>query len=207
MSTVLKQTYTLAEYNALEQATGQRHEFYRNEVFAMAGGTGVHNDIAVNVTTLLRRLLRGKKCRPNALDMRLKIQATGLYTYPDVMITCDPIERVTELGIESQLNPRVIFEVLSKSTEAYDRGEKFYQYQTIPSLEAYVLISQSEARVDLFTRQAEGTWILKSLSGLEANLDLVSLGIELPLLEIYADVEFPPPEPPPQLVATERRPH
>ena len=188
MATVLKKQYSLAEYAALEQSTGVRHEYYRAEVFAMAGASEAHSKIGVNLSYLLRGKLLGSKCFPHASDMRIKIKATGLYTYPDCMVVCSPVEKANEQGVEAVLNPRVIFEVLSKSTEAYDRGVKFHQYQTIPSLQEYLLVSQTERLIERFVRQPDGTWILSTFSGEAAVCELTSLGCELALRDVYADV-------------------
>jgi Uma2 family endonuclease len=181
-----KLSLTFAEYLALEQASDTKHEYLNGEVFAMAGGTPEHGLMAVNVAGVLRAELLGGRCRVYSSDVRVRVQATGLGTYPDVSVVCGKLERDPE-DENSILNPIVLVEVLSKNTEAYDRGEKFAHYQTIPSLREYVLVSYQRRRLEVLRRNEDGTWTLHDLrdSGIA---ELVSIGCKLPLDEVYRGV-------------------
>ncbi|MFM9963094.1 MAG: Uma2 family endonuclease [Planctomycetaceae bacterium] len=190
MSAVPKPRYTPEEYLAVERVSEIRHEFYRGELFEMVGASEAHNLIADNVTFALRERLRDKGCRAYSSDMRVQVSANGLYTYPDVVVACPPIEFEDETR-DTLLNPQVIVEVLSKSTEKYDRGKKFDLYRELSSLKQYVLISQTEARVASFVRQADGaTWLMVPSSGLEGTLDFPTVECRLSLAEVYRDVDF-----------------
>lgn len=190
MSAVPKPRYTLEEYLARERASEVRHEFYRGDVFVMAGASEAHNLIADNVTFGLRERLRDQGCRAYSSDMRVQVQPDGLYTYPDVVVACPPIEFLDE-SRDTLLNPQVIVEVLSKKTEKYDRGKKFDLYRELASLKQYVLISQVEARVSSFVRQADGVaWLMVPSDGMEATLDFPTIGCRMPLAEVYRDVDF-----------------
>ncbi len=188
MSTVAKRRYTPAEYLALERTSEERHEFYRGEIFAMAGGTERHATICDNLLERVRSRLRGGQCRAYSSSLRVKIEATGLYTYPDLTIVCG--ERLFEDEREDTLlNPRVIIEVLSASTESYDRGKKFGHYQQVPSLAEYILVAQEEPRIDRFVRQEHG-WLMVPVAGIEQELEITAAGIRVPLREIYENVTF-----------------
>ena len=190
MTALPQPRYTAEEYLALERVSETRHEFYRGEIFAMAGATEAHNLIADNVTFALRERLREKGCRAYSSDMRVQVKPNGLYTYPDVAAACPPIEFLDDTR-DTLLNPQVIVEVLSKKTEKYDRGKKFDLYRELPALKHYVLISQAEARVDSYVRQADGVaWLMVPSAGLEATLDFPTIECRLPLAEIYRDVDF-----------------
>ncbi len=181
---------TPQEYLARERVSEVRHEFYRGEVFAMAGASEAHNLIADNITFALRERLRGQGCRAYSSDMRVKVAANGLYTYPDSVVACPPIEFEDEERI-TLLNPQVIVEVLSESTQNYDRTRKFDLYRELPSLRQYVLISQDGFRVDSYQRQQDGiAWLMLPLSGADAVLEIPAVGCVVPFAEIYRDVEF-----------------
>jgi Uma2 family endonuclease len=182
------------EYLARERAATYRSEFFDGETFAMAGGSPQHSLIKVNVTGELRALLKGARCTAYDSDLRVLVSRTGLYTYPDASVICGPLEFDDERH-DTVLNPTVVVEVLSESTEAYDRGKKFGHYRQIPMLREYVLVSQEEPRIERFLRNDDGTWTLTEATGLEATLRLPSLGIEIALREVYDKVEFPPPPP------------
>lgn len=183
------------EYLASERRAAFRSEYHDGEMFAMAGGTRAHGLIGMNIGGELRQRLKSSGCEVYGSDTRVKIPATGLYTYPDVSVVCPPVQLEDEHG-DTLLNPVVIFEVLSDSTEAYDRGRKFEHYRKLVSLREYLLVSQNEAHVDHFARTDDGIWVLRDASGMEAVLRLKTIGCELPLSEIYAKVELPQPEPP-----------
>lgn len=192
MATLPTPRITPEEYLARERASDIRHEYYQGEIFAMAGASRQHNELTVNITTWLRTHLRGGNCRPYAGDMRLRVDATGLYTYPDVMVACDPIEVVRDDYADTLLNPRLIIEVLSDSTEAFDRGAKFQQYTTIASLVEYVMVSQTGYIIERMLRQPDDRWQWSAATGLEAVCALTSLQLTLPLSEVYADVTLAP---------------
>jgi Uma2 family endonuclease len=182
---------TEAEYLRLERQAEFRSEYFDGEIFAMAGGTGAHSLIAINLAAELRNLLKDANCVVYNADLRVKVEATGLLTYPDVSIICGE-QRFLDEEEDTLLNPGVIIEVLSDSTEAYDRGKKFEHYRQIPTCREYLLVSQKEPRVEQFIRQANGEWVLKEAAGLTAELKLPSLGVVLRLAEIFAKVQFTP---------------
>ena len=158
----------------------------------MAGGTGEHSLVVANVIGELRNRLRGKPCHVYDSNLRIRIPRTVLYTYPDATVICGPRQKdPNDPSGETFTNPRLIVEVLSPSTEGYDRGEKFERYRSLDSLEEYVLVSQGTARVETYFRQEHGTWLLTPFSGLEAVARLRCLEIDLPLGEVYAGVEWP----------------
>lgn len=180
---------TREEYLAFEETAEVRHEFYRGEVFAMPGGSSVHSRLKVNLVTLLNsQTLRGK-CSTFDSDMRIKVTSTGLYTYPDASVVCDHPRFEDETG-RTLLNPRAIFEVLSPSSERYDRGRKFRQYGEIPSLQYYVLVAQDEPRLELFTRQEGALWSIGFSKGLDSVLDLPAIGCVIPLADLYISVDL-----------------
>jgi Uma2 family endonuclease len=190
MSTAAVKRLTPEEYLAFERAALEKHEFYDGEVFAMAGASQVHNIIAVNTSGAFGNALRDSPCRVYAVDMRLKCP-TGLYTYPDVLIVCGQSEVVEDEHRDTLLNPKVIIEILSPSTEAYDRGKKFEHYRRIPTLQAYILISQDRTHVEHFERvEGRAKWVLTETDGTDAILDVPLLGIKVELAEIYRDVPF-----------------
>jgi Uma2 family endonuclease len=193
MSAVPKPAYTLDEYLTRERAAEHKSEFYRGEIFAMAGASPRHDTIAGNVFAGLHARLRGSPCRPHTSDLRIRIRTVGLSTYPDVSVICDGVERDGEDRIAA-VNPRVIFEVLSASTEQYDRGRKFDFYREIPSLGEYILVSQEFPQVERFVRQEDGSWLLTIFKGTEGELEISSVSCRLPLAEIYEGVVFGPEE-------------
>jgi Uma2 family endonuclease len=180
---------TEAEYLALERRAEFKSEFYDGEMFAMAGGSPTHSLIATNLAGELRARLKGKPCLPYNSDLRLKIEATGLCTYPDLSVVCGPLQFAPGQD-DTFVNPTLLAEVLSDSTEAYDRGKKFEHYRQIPTLREYLLVSQKEPRIEQFLRQPNGEWTLREAAGLAAVLTLVSLDITLSLAEAFANVQF-----------------
>jgi Uma2 family endonuclease len=184
---------TVRDYYVMERAADFKSEFFEGEVFAMAGGSTRHSFIKTQLSAELRTKLRaGGGCRPCDSDQRVKIIATGLRTYPDVSVFCGPLEYDDEDDQkETATNPTALFEVLSDSTEAYDRGTKAEHYRKIPSLKAYALLSQNAPHIELFERQADGSWSLIEASGMNSVLHMSSLGIDLSLGEIYEQIEFP----------------
>jgi Uma2 family endonuclease len=175
------------EYLALERAASDKHELVNGRVMAMSGATPRHNAIVLNVASGLLGLLRGKGCRPLASDQRVHVPATGLYTYPDVIVVCGSLELHPRDSM-TVVNPRVIVEVLSATTEAYDRGAKFAHYRSIVSLQTYVMLSPDEPRVERYERGDAGLWVLHEAVGLEASLELPALAVTLALRDLYADL-------------------
>lgn len=156
-----RKTWTVEEYLALERSSGDKHELFAGEIFAVAGASYEHNLIVGNLVTALNLAL-GERCRVLPSDMRLHIRATGLYTYADASVVCDRPE-LTDERPPSLLNPLILFEVLSDSTESYDRGKKFENYRTIPSLMHYVLVAQDRVLLERYARQPDGTWNLREV--------------------------------------------
>ena len=182
---------TEAEYLELERAAEFKSEFYDGEMFAMAGGTPRHSLIGTNVAVEFGNRLRVKPCVPYNADLRIKIEATGLLTYPDLSVICGPLQ-FAEGTDDTVVNPTVLVEVLSDSAEAYDRGKKFEHYRQIPTLHEYLLVSQTEPRIEHFLRQPDESWLLNEAVGLETSLKLPSLPITISLAEVFAKVNFAP---------------
>jgi Uma2 family endonuclease len=180
---------TFPEYLRAEAASDTKHEFLDGVAYAMAGGTPEHARIAANVIRELGSLLAGGNCREYTSDLRVRVPATGLVTYPDVTVVCGPLERDPE-DANTITNPTVIIEVLSDSTEVYDRGEKFHHYQRIASLRAYVLVSQREARIEIFEREGPRRWSFEDVREPEVAR-IESLGCSLPVAALYKGVEVP----------------
>ncbi len=185
--------HSIQDYYRIENdATNGKHEFRDGEILAMSGGSPQHAQISLRLGAALLARLQGKPCVPYGSDLRVRITGRSRTAYPDVTVICGKIEHdPDDKAGHTVLNPRLIVEVLSPSTEAYDRGDKFAAYREVVSLTEYVLISTSEPRVETFLRQTDGTWAFSSSKGHDAKVTLRSLQIELPLAEIYADVEFP----------------
>jgi len=190
MSTQSVPRLTSQEYLAIERDLEQKHEFYRGEMFAMSGASIAHNIITVNLTASLHAQLKDRDCNVFANDMRVQIQSTGLYTYPDAIVTCEQ-PQFEDDQFDTLLNPQVIFEVLSDSTEKYDRGKKFEHYRQIESLQEYILIAQDHPQIERFSRQQDRHWLLDEASGLDAMLHLPTVDCTLKLAEVYAKVQFP----------------
>ena len=190
MSPLAQPIYTPDEYLRLERAADHKSEFVNGRIYAMVGSTRWHNFIAGSVYAELRAQLRGRPCEVYSSDMRVKVSATGLYTYPDVSALCGEALIEDSRG-DTLLNPSVIVEVLSDSTEKYDRGGKFAHYRSLDSLREYVLILQNLPRVEQYVRDGE-LWTLKAINGLDASICIEILGCTLALADIYDRVEFPP---------------
>jgi Uma2 family endonuclease len=190
MASVPKTLITPEEYLAIERAAERKSEYFAGEMFAMAGATEPHNLIITNAVSELRFQFKGRPCYAYSNDMRVKVSATGLYTYPDVVAVCGE-RRFEDERRDTLLNPTVIVEVLSESAEAYDRGDKFALYRRLESLQEYVLVSQDCHRVERFVRGEDGQqWVFSEVSDLTGTLRLDSIGCSLPLSEIYDKVEL-----------------
>ncbi|HQX52751.1 MAG TPA: Uma2 family endonuclease [Planctomycetaceae bacterium] len=189
MSTVPKPTLTPQEYLVQERKAAFKSEYYHGEVFAMAGATREHNLIVGNVVRETGNALKARSCEVYPSDMRVKVSSTGLYTYPDATVVCGGPEFDDE-QFDTLLNPTVLFEVLSESTESYDRGAKFRQYREIESLKEYVMIAPDRASVECYTRQADGRWLLQEYQSLEQTATFESINVTVELSEIYRNVAF-----------------
>jgi Uma2 family endonuclease len=185
------QKLTESEYLAIERKAEIKSEFYNGEMFAMSGGTWAHSLISLNIGGELRQALKGSGRVVFESSMKVKVEFTGLYTYPDVTVACEE-QRFVDDETDALLNPTLIVEVLSDSTEKYDRGEKFRQYQKIPSLKEYMVVSQHAPRVELLVRESGGTWRLYQAEGMEGKITSPTLGVTLELREIFANVKFEP---------------
>jgi Uma2 family endonuclease len=193
-----KRRHTVPEYLRMEREALDKHEFHDGEILAMSGGTVAHSLIAAKVSRELGLRLKDNPCRVYDSSLRVCINRVGKYVYPDTTIICGPVQiDPNDPFGETAINPRVIVEVLSPSTESYDRKGKFDGYRTIDSFEEYVLVYQTAPRVEVFLRQADGSWALTVFEGLQTVAQIRSIRIGLPLSEAYAGVEFPPPEPEP----------
>ncbi len=183
---------SVLDYYRIETEAEFRSQYFAGEMFAMAGGTPRHSRIKLNVGSLLNASLREGSCVPYDSDLRVRVPGTDLITYPDASVICGELQIDLD-DANTALNPTVLIEVLSPSTEAYDRGAKFGHYRRIPSLREYVLISQDEPRVERFLRNDDETWTLVISNGLDQSIELGSLGVTLPLSEIFFKVDFPSP--------------
>lgn len=181
----VKRGLSYTEYLALEAASERKHEFVAGVVYAMAGGTLEHSALAASMIALLTAALRGRPCRVFTSDARVRVRATGLSTYPDASIACGRIERDPE-DPDALANPVVLVEVLSDSTEDWDRGGKFAHYRRIPSLRDYVVVAQSEQLVEHHTRNADDTWTTRDLAAGD-TLRLTGVDVAIALDEIYRD--------------------
>jgi Uma2 family endonuclease len=184
-----RQRVTPEQYLALEREADTKSEYFNGEIFAMAGASREHNLITLNVGAALHSQLRGRPCETYPSDMKVKVSATGLYTYPDVTIACGELQFDDDRK-EVLVNPTLIVEVLSSTTEAYDRGDKFGHYRKLESLKEYVLIAQDRYHVEHYLRQSEHQWLLTEVTNPEDTVHLPSIGCHLALSDIYERLEF-----------------
>ncbi len=185
----------LEEYLEREERAEYKSEYFDGEVFPMFSATPQHAMIVANVAGALWQPLRRKPCRLYTSELRLRVTPTGLYTYPDVMVVCGGLQLV-EGRNDTVTNPVAIVEVLSPSTQDYDRGQKFEHYRTLPTLIDYLTISQEKPHVEHWTRQAANRWLLVEFADLGQSIELSSLGCVLPLTEIYDKIEWQAPATP-----------
>lgn len=182
---------THQQYFALEQAEDQRYEYLAGEVFAMAGGSERHALIAMNAGAALVNALRDRPCRVYGADMKVYVAAFDKFCYPDIQVLCAEGRR-HGLYVEG---PALVVEVLSGSTESYDRGLKFEQYRAIAELRHYLLLNQDRAHAELFSRRDDGAWELREATGMDTAIQLTDMDVVLPLAEIYRNVDFSLAEP------------
>jgi Uma2 family endonuclease len=187
MSSVLKQIhYTAEEYLALERSAPYKSEFHDGQIYAMTGASREHNLITVNIAGELRNQLKKRPCEAYMNDMRVKAADARSYHYPDIVVLCGTPQFEDE-QVDTLLNPTVLIEVLSPSTEAYDRGGKFAHYRKIVTLREYLLVTQDQPSIERYLRQGDG-WILTEAVGLEASVPLESIDCVLSLREVYDKV-------------------
>lgn len=189
-----KDRYTLAEYLEMEKSAVEKHEFNQGQLRMMSGGTVNHSLIITNTIGSLCSILKGKPCRSYDSNLRIRIPRKTIYTYPDISVICGKVQLDPEDSTQqTATNPRLLVEVLSPSTEAYDRGEKFNYYRQIDSLEEYVLISQDRAMVETFFKQSDGIWLFSAFSGQDSKAPLRCLSLDLTLADIYDGADFSEP--------------
>lgn len=182
--------YTEEQYLELEEAAAYKSEYYRGEIFAMAGAATNHNAIKENASFEIGSLLRrGKSCRNYSSDQRIHVPQNSLYTYPDIVVICGP-NQYANLSQTTLINPTLIVEVLSPGTAAYDRGAKFAFYRSIPTLQEYLLIDSEEIRAEVFRKNEQGFWYLASeAQNISGSIELASIGLTLTMQAAYADTE------------------
>lgn len=174
-----------AQYREGELEARIKHEYLRGEVFAMTGGSPLHGALAMRIGAILTRELSGRPCRVFSSDVRVRIEATDLSTYPDVSVVCGALETSAQ-DDHAIVNPTLVVEVLSPSTEGYDRGEKARHYRRIPSLRAYLMVSQEQTQLDLVVKRSDGEWVLLD-AGAGESLAIEPLGVSLRVDEVYED--------------------
>lgn len=180
-----KPVFTAADYLAWEPAQRDRHEYLDGEVFAMAGAEDRHVTVSMNIAFALRQHLSGSPCRTYMSDMRLHVAAANSYFYPDVLVTCSALDLASTMV---KAEPKLIVEVLSPSTAAYDRGVKFSHYRSLASLEEYVLIDLDTRSTDCYRKGADGLWVLHPFVRGE-SVSLASVGLELSAAQLFAEVQ------------------
>jgi Uma2 family endonuclease len=189
VSTEPKRRITPEEYLELDSKSERRSEYLDGEMFLMSGATVQHIQITRNITVELTLQMRGGRCQVFPIDLRAKVNATGLYTYADISAVCGEPEFEDD-RFYTLLNPILIVEVLSSSTESYDRGKKFAHYRSLASLQEYVLVSQWEYQIERYSRNADGAWLCTEAAGAEASIELPSIHCRLSLSSVYDKVNF-----------------
>jgi Uma2 family endonuclease len=184
-----KRLMTEEEYLAFEDASEQKHEYFQGEVFAMAGASDQHNEIFTNLLVSLGNLLKDKPCRPYGSDKRMKIPQNTLYTYPDISVYCNADKPLDGSNKVSQ-EPTVLIEILSESTQDYDRGGKFKLYRDIPTLKEYVLVDSEAISVEVFRLNTANHWELEEYKSIDQNLSITSLSVTIPLREVYEHTQL-----------------
>ena len=180
------------EYLQQEDTSTERHEYFKGEIFMMAGGTYNHERIGGNCFAILHQHARRKRCTAFGANMKIQVKANGLYTYPDAMLVCGKIEFGEERK-DIVTNPQLIVEVLSDSTQSYDRGDKFALYRGIPAFTHYLLIHQDQPLVEFHHKTPLG-WLLTEIKGIDAVLNLAQIDLQIPLSELYEGVDWLPQE-------------
>jgi Uma2 family endonuclease len=181
--------YTPQEYLAVEEEAGYKSEYFQGEIFAMSGGSANHNRISGNLYITLETAFEGKPCEAFITGMRLLVSENGLYTYPDIMVVCGELDFV-EGRDDTVTNPVVIVEVLSKSTEGYDRGAKFELYRALQTFQDYVLVDQAKVHIEHFHKLDDGRWILQEFNQLEDVFTIETIDFDISLQQIYRRVNW-----------------
>ena len=193
MSALPKRYFTQEEYAMLEEKADYKSQYVAGEIFAMAGAQPAHLEIASNLAGMLYMRFRGRPCRAYGSDAKVRVRAGELWTYPDAVAFCGEPQFDTSAKPHSLLNPQVIFEILSPSTESFDRGDKFERYKRLESFTDYVLVASETMRVEHYARQEGGGWLYHEYHEAADILRLASVGAELPLGDLYERVTFPAP--------------
>ena len=191
MVAVPKERFTLEEYIEFDKNSEERWEYFDGVVVSMSGGTLAHNQISVNLLSGMRTDALAKGCQVLPADMRIKVPKALPYRYADIVVVCGPpmIEKVQ--GLDVLVNPSLIIEILSESTEAYNRGQKFVSYQSIDSFREYLLVAQDRPYITHYVRQTDGSWVRTDIEGLDNEIELVTIACKMQLREIYALVDLP----------------
>lgn len=195
MAFQLKQIYTIEEYLELEKRSEEKYEFWNGHVWSMSGASYAHNQIVMNLSIDLGSQLRDKGCSAYPADMRIKVPSYGPYRYPDLSALCGEPKLDKFGGFEMLINPRLIIEVLSDSTEAFDRGDNFSYYKSIESFTEYLLVAQHRPHISQFVKHGDGFWMNYEFNDLKDVIELRSVQCSVPLSTVYQNVEFPEPDP------------
>lgn len=178
------QRLNVDEYLGLEAQSLVKHEYMDGEVYAMAGTTDTHNTIGLNLAVLIRNHLRGTNCSIYFADIKARLERCNCFYYPDLLVTCDPQDRETPTY---KRFPKLIVEVLSDSTESFDRGDKFYNYQTLDSLEEYILVNTKSPRVEIFRRHSQEGWLFQTYTPTDLAITIKSLDLGVSFVDLYED--------------------
>ncbi len=189
MSAIPKTKLTPEDYLEFERKSEIKHEYFDGEIFAMSGAKRNHNKITTNLSGLVWQHLKGKNCESYANDMRVFVPETGLYTYPDLVVVCGEPQFQDDV-FDTLLNSVLLIEVLSDSTESYDRGKKFQHYRSIESLQEYILVAQDEARIEKYIKTGDGFWLLSEAIGIDSEIEFSSIECRIRLAEVYDKIDF-----------------
>ncbi len=185
------QNYSLEEYAELEKSSEERLEFFKGNVWSMAGASPTHEEIVANLITELKTKLRGRGCRVFSSNLRVKVPVYKPYRYPDVTALCDEPIYEDFFGLKVLLNPSLIVEILPSSTRGFDLGDKFTYYKSIENFTEYLLIDQEKPHIVLYTKQSSDVWLQREFNELNDVIYLSSLSCEISAAEVYLDIEFP----------------
>lgn len=177
------------DYLVMERVSPVKHEFYNGQISQMAGGSSEHAIISSNINISLGSQLKNRQCITYTSDMRVHVPATGLFTYPDVSVACGKLAMLEDSYLDTLLNPTLIVELLSPSTQAYDKGDKFDHYRSIESFREYLLVWQDKRRVARYTKSDDNSWVLTDFIGDEARIELVSIDCELLVSDVYNKID------------------
>jgi len=189
MSAIPKTKLTVKDYLAFERNSAIKHEYFNGEIFAMSGAKRNHNKITTNLSGLVWQQLKDRNCENYSNDMRVFVSQTGLYTYPDLVVVCGEPQFQDDV-FDTLLNLVLLVEVLSETTESYDRGKKFQHYRSIESLQEYVLVAQDEARIEKYVKHGDGFWLLSEAVGVDSEIEFSSIECRIALAEVYDKIDF-----------------